>query len=739
MSDASEESDHFDGLVQEHDDSDNRSDASGRSGRHSENDDDSDSDRGQHFISRDLLDMSAEEDDEGDESDGGSESSDSEDSMDGYLNRMERSESPELHFFPQFKRLPIELRYRIWELFCPEILADRRVYPFCVRVVQHRISGERSTHISPDIHLDLMTESSRTVLAVHRESRELARRVFPDTLPFPGGTLRFNKAKDVILMNEPDYRSIRRELTPLEPSTMNQIRNIAFTSLSMTDYDFPLQLWNKTPLLKFWEDPGMIYFRQLADDERRHRLYWCGDKDQHHYRVEVCELGEHGLRERVEYHYVWPNVDKHPRVLENYIDSEDLPDDLTYDKWVESLVDEEQFYRTSIFPNRRDVDVFDQIRDRFLPILQPMVEFMTPYSNRLFEKLAQVADGDAPSDIFSSDFDEYESEEPDEYESSGIDDSDVEEDSENSADEEDDLVVVDDDSGDESTDGGASTFAGFSPPHDRDSSPVEARELPRMIDLTEDDDGAKFSSPEPEPEDDESHTIKGSDSDEEEKDEEDVRGRRPRTRRRGVIDESDEGEETGVVEQEASSKARKRKRVLDSDDEEEVIEDDEEEEAPRKRSRTSRSRRDSGLIVLPSDDSEEEIIKMREHARRARAIIIDDEDEDEDEEAGGSHRSSSDGDSESEEEEETKKPMSLMERLALHRRDNPIPGDSNDEEDEDEDPDIEEMGEDDYDARNYADFEDDDERMDPDTDGGMDDEEAVDYDEGYDEEEEEYY
>ncbi|KAM7187708.1 hypothetical protein V8F33_011092 [Rhypophila sp. PSN 637] len=699
MSDASEDSDHFDGLIQEHDETESDSVATDS---HSDAADSDSDDEG--LMGNALFDMSAEEADETGSDD--ENNSDDSDRLDGYVNRVERSESPQLHFFPQFKRLPIELRYRIWELFCPEILAKGRVYPFKPQKVDYpeSDSGEEfRMQLVPHVHLGMMTESSRAALAVDSESRGFATAAFPDILCFQGATLRFNKGKDIILIDHPalDSQGVCRYY-PLESDLMNQIHHIAFSTSALDPEVF---FWRQLPMLRFWEVPGSIYMTLSAPDvleEYFCSIKWCGERDHHHYRTEVYE-SQHGLGEDLEYHWVWPNVDKHPDYTKYWFDGSGK----TYKDWAARIRNELAIsrYRERFDPNIPDLK---EIETKFLPILRPMIEFLGSNEDRLFKKLVQVADRGPDWDGYASELDDDESDELDEYESEGIDDSDIEEPEANSEDEEDGLVVVDDDSGGEDE---GSTFAGFSPLQEHGS---------------------------PELDEDESQTARGSDSEEEE--EEDVHQWHPRAR--GSRSTADEDK---VPAESAPGRwPNKRKRVLDSDDEDDVVEIDDDDEAPRKRIRTSKS----SLVVVPDDDSEDETGRMRKNARRSRPIMVDDDDDEDSEEDEKNGRRSrpivvdDDDDEDSEEDGKdddevkgTSRPLTLMERLELHRRDNPTPGESDDD-GNGKDPDIEEMGEDDYDARNYGGFEDDDEGMDPSDDVG--DGECIDYDDGYDEQEDYY-
>lgn len=683
-------------------------------------DSDADSDAEPKFMNSRLLDLEAEEDNGSDDSDQESDDSGSRGSMDGFINRPESEEPRKVHFFPQFKRLPLEMRLRIWELFCPDLLADARVYSF---TAAHQWSGPHWTPLAPDVHLGELTEAARTVLAVHQESRDFALRAFPDTFFFPGGVIPFNREKDIILLNNP-YRS---EMEPFDPVSASQMRNVALRGRGGSLFEELSECWRALDALRDYKGHlKNVYFvseSNLWDDGRL--LSWCALKTNHQYRAETFEV-EAGLGEDLEYIFAWPDLGNHPDFMREWRNA--LAEDDKGREWLEGVepVGEEHPWADS-------ADSHTTANTATLPIIQPLIDFTWDSGPRRFEKLVRMAESGTLDEYVTSDEESSEGEdEPNEYESEGIDDSDMEELEEHSQDE-DDLVVIGDDSEDQGSDGGASTFGGFSPIQ---QTPSQAHAHGGTIDLTHDDDGANFSSPEPQ-DDDESQTVRESDSDEEPESRPRAAGKRSRSR---VVESDDEDEVVELEEEDEPPRRHKRKRDMDSDDEEDdVIEIDDEDAAPRKRSRISNSRaggsRNRTAIVIPGDDSEEEIRKTRENLRRSRAIIIDDDDdddEDEEEHSSGRNTSESDEEYESEdvEEEEASRPLSLMERLELHRRDNPTPGASGDdgEGNAKEDPNIEEMGEDDYDARNYNHFEDDDERMELSTDDDLDQGGQIDFD-----------
>lgn len=110
--------------------------------------------------------------------------------------------------FPLFQQLPPELRMYVWEAYCPELTADSRVLEFDVDLTRRRAGGPEECTVFNGIFLRTATHRIRKVLAVNRESRELALRHLPDVLVFShfGGLpehdsiVHFNSSKDVIYL-----------------------------------------------------------------------------------------------------------------------------------------------------------------------------------------------------------------------------------------------------------------------------------------------------------------------------------------------------------------------------------------------------------------------------------------------------------------------------------------------------------------------------------------------------------
>ena len=110
--------------------------------------------------------------------------------------------------FSLFSRLPPELRMYIWEAYCPELIADSRVLEFDVDLTRRRTGGPEECLVFNGIFLRTATHRMRKVLAVNRESRQLALRYLPDALVFShfdglpeqNSVVHFNSKKDVIYL-----------------------------------------------------------------------------------------------------------------------------------------------------------------------------------------------------------------------------------------------------------------------------------------------------------------------------------------------------------------------------------------------------------------------------------------------------------------------------------------------------------------------------------------------------------
>ncbi|QPC71973.1 hypothetical protein HYE68_002725 [Fusarium pseudograminearum] len=466
-------------------------------------------------------------DESSDDSDGGglldtmaadgsdSESSDDDDDENEYQSHFRSASSDD--YFPQFCRLPIELRHRIWELFCPELCARYRVLDFNISWGTARHPESDSAFVwtvREGLALEDQTKNLRTVFAVHQESRAFATNAFPNTLGIESGAgdaiVPFNQKSDVVLVNGlscPNGRLIFHL-----PDFASEVKNLALGGPAIMDN---LNDSNMLTILNEFTQLESFYVNVSSMDCQKSSLQWCTSDLVNHYRTETYER-QPGLGEDLQFLWCWPDLERHPDFAKYQI-------------------------------NR---DTWDNLPDRLAASLEkrgikawPMVAFEFESGLRRFE-LLQTLGPDFGDDSDSSEEEEDDDDDDngpdlDQYESDGIDD--------------DEIVERYEDSDDE----GISLASG---------SPAPARKFHQISDDEDDEDGegANFSEPEPEPES--APVQRGrkrrvvSDSDDEE--EEDVQ---PLTKRARVIVESDDEDDEPQVSQ--PERIQKRARPVVSDDE----------------------------------------------------------------------------------------------------------------------------------------------------------------------------
>ncbi|OBS25993.1 hypothetical protein FPOA_06523 [Fusarium poae] len=502
----------------------------------------------------DSNDDNESSDESSDDSDGGglldtmaadgsdTESSDDEDEYQSHF----KSDSTD-HYFPQFCRLPIELRNRIWELFCPELRARYRVLDFVISWGSSRYTEsdrDFAWTVRDGLALDDQTKNLRAVFAVHQESRAFATNAFPHSLSIEGGsgdaTVRFNQKSDVVLVNSLSHTSGKQFF--YLPDFASEVKNLAFGGPAILDN---LMNFSMAKLLEEFTQFESFYVSVSSTDCQKSTLQWCTSDLVNHYRTETYEK-QPGLGEDLQFLWCWPDLERHPDFAKYQI-------------------------------NR---DTWDNLPNPINNILEkrgikawPMVAFEYESGLRNFE-LLQTLGPDLGDDSDSSD-EEYDDDDDngsdlDQYESDGIDDAEIVETYE------------------DSDDDGISLASG---------SPVPVRQLHQISDDEDEDDGvgANFSEPEPEPES--APVQRGrkrrvvSDSDDEE--EEDVQ---PTTKRARVIIESDDEDDEPQVSQ--PERSQKRSRALVSDDE-----DDDEQGGV---SRQDSDNGDSSSSEEESEDSDED-------------------------------------------------------------------------------------------------------------------------------------
>ncbi|KAK4132223.1 hypothetical protein BT67DRAFT_444123 [Trichocladium antarcticum] len=487
--------------------------------------------------------------------------------------------------------------------------------------------------------LEQQTRESRAMLAVHHESRQFALKAFPDLLSFQGPGLVRFNAKRDLVFLSSD-ETVFSDLDSV-PQIPGFSEHIHHLALGMPLFNTGQQLY--PALCRAFENLKTVYYSTEPEDHKPEHLRWCTSNQANHYFLTTFEQ-EPGLGEDADHLFCWPDLENHPSFAENEIPLDCLADDLD-----------------------GDIDIKGAQPNGIK--FWPCVRFLWESDMGQFGKLLAW---DGEEKMVWALPDGEGNDESDEYESEGIDDSDISEDGSGS---DSDLVVLDHD--DDASDGEEEGEEGSEDGSSVVSRPSLGQHHVEMIDLTADDDQSApgFSSPEQS-----SSTARESD-----------------------------GSEPDQPASRISRLKRPRGRVVESDSDE-----DSEQDVPRKRARTGIHRPD---IVLSDDDVDDERRKMRAN-RRTRAIISEDEDEASDQ--GGSNPGQAQDDgagggtdwsgiSSSDEDEEPAggaaiaKPLSLAEKLQLHRDKIPIPLS------DDDDSNIEEMAGDDYDARDYADFQDDEE------------------------------
>jgi hypothetical protein len=545
-----------------------------------------------------------------------------------------RGQSTYLDSFPQFVQLPIELRQKVWEFFCPDLVARARVFEYQRAFFAHLQAAEQVSE---------QTMPARAVLLVHRESRHLALKSFPDKLETGadhGGLLPLNLQTDIVALDlgyEPGRGPAWRRC---ELRILRKAHNLGLRFLDREAFfeDWREKFFDLPSLRRIYLCFGSIFYDgpMGAWSTGPARLLWCVDHVTNQYYVSTHQL-EEGFGEDYEQVYCFPDV-KHGQYAREHVFFPKLDKfgPLLSSNNGDDLVREVAEIRRFGAPKsgRPDSDQEEEAataapEDRngqageFKYEVWPMVRFTTSSGKEkwLWE---QLKTWDGTSEGWTEDYETEDSRgSSDEYESEGIDDDDVDENP--SSEDGDDVVVLSDDDEEEEI----RLEAG----HDHSDVVVSG--------LASSPNGAiDIQSSQSDP--------AGSDEHEAEAQDEDARPIRKRSRpqqpersRKRQILASDSDNGSGSDDVRVSGRSRQRGGpVIISDDEEE---EEDANEAPRPAPYFVVSRRDKSTRAVTDSSSEEE----------------DDESQSE---AG-----------------EDARPMSLMETLRMGREQNPIPvGDSDD-------------------------------------------------------------
>lgn len=253
-------------------------------------------------------------DDEAEES--GSEHDSPDGSHEPYRGYNKYPEKPrEQTFFPQFPRLPHEIRAEIWALFCPALTARGCVFEVVLCSTQPQ-PWRLPYGVAENPLLAMQTKSIRTLLSTNRESRAMGYRRFPhrlrldcpDQVDQQHGLLPFHQDKDVILVSGllddmhllpdhplPGFTDVVRHLSiPIEPGDR------------LEDLDRWLATFQRLRAIYLRRD---VY--ELLDSTGsliRRRLGWCGSPLVNHYIAESREI-EAGFGEDLDIAYCWPDLE----------------------------------------------------------------------------------------------------------------------------------------------------------------------------------------------------------------------------------------------------------------------------------------------------------------------------------------------------------------------------------------------------------------------------------------------
>lgn len=662
-----------------------------------------------------FLDLEAEESDE--DSHGSGDNSDHEFSHIGGMNALPYRE--ELYSFPQFTRLPIELRHRIWDFVDPDLRVPHRVFKF-------RLPLLTTPRLRESELLGRQTAPARAVLSTHQESRDYALRFYPDTIVFESGnaSVRCRKETDVIAITA-DWELLLTTFVdaawqPLQ-HTLSQVKHMALeVDLLALDTDIPQNFINRKILgLGSSMVPSLDAFYFIYDDGffRPQDIKWCVTDVAHSFQLQTEEQ-EEGLGEDVDVLLCWPDLTKKDQLdcARRYVDQtdegengDDDTDDRREDGWDRVVIihnDKVAAYPMVQFAFDRGLCRYDLIRS----VNSQPGGWEKNWDPKNDGRWVHWEYSDEGSEI-------------DEYESEGIDDRPIE-DSDGDSDEDSEMVYH----GGYSDGEGPDNLSGPVSYMSAESSPAQSTTREALATANFSDPEFSESSDQNSDDgtgDDERPTRLGkqrgrggvaADTDEDSSDEDEINApKESRQPKRAVVMDSDDDNETSD-EEPAPPKRRKRAVVSDSDDEISDLEkpqpsrrckrtatsdsDDSDEGSDIQQSQPSRRRkrevlsesdgndesakteeprplkRQKRVVVSDSDSDDEGTIEKRglPSKQRKRVAVPEsdedsvDSDEDSATEAGSSDDASgSDEDSSGEEAERPKKKPSLAERLNLFR------------------------------------------------------------------------
>ncbi|KAM0254365.1 hypothetical protein ACHAQJ_006834 [Trichoderma viride] len=540
--------------------------------------------------------------------------------------------------FHKFAELPPELRIKIWELGLAG-LSQPQFLQFNLDSTSRKDPNEmvsngfgepvprryRDWSVNACTSLARATELNRNVMAVNREARQVARRLLPHSLKISirgggHGLVYFDRDRDVVQLKGYKYGHIHT--FSVEERIQDFIYHLGgfaehVVQLAIRHDDFDDEELDAsqyfTHALSQFPNLKRLFLVSMFDKYPSKEILWCGS-DYIHVHTSILRDGRN---EPLWTNRCWPNVDDYDDFTRN-----EVPAPITHLLPGEAV----PFLRTNGIQAFPMLVFDDKLGLRSLTDLK--VKWKRSYREGI--PAAELSESESEDD----DDDDDESE-PNEYESDGIDDSEIEE-SVNGEDE-DGTVSGDDIYADENE-------------HDHDGIDLNGE-----IDLSGDGVGdivPVFSDLESEPEleTNGSNAVPGE-------------GKNPRKRR--IVTDSDDDED-------ASEGSRRKHARTGSFTAQMIVSDD---EAISKPNGNGRSRRRAAIIVSDDDDEDDEDEKEDGGGGALDSKLDENDDSEVDElikrETRKGRESSDEDDDEEEEEIMDVRRLSLASRLQLVREDHP--------------------------------------------------------------------
>ncbi|KAI1820364.1 hypothetical protein F4861DRAFT_523270 [Xylaria intraflava] len=243
-----------------------------------------------------LIDLEAAEsgDDDNDADD------DADDIEDQYYDDDDDDEDDEKkqYFFPQFSRLPLEIRTMIWEAVDPYLLSEARVFNF---VLDGNFRKLQPIKMIESGNLSFQTAPARALLATNQESRRIALKHYPDVVPFRdcASDLRFRASTDIVHLGSVPDLQVALGFT-------HYARSIRYLALNTDPVSFPFSWGSEHPPAWSPNLKALFYCLSPMDLRGRH-LDWAVAESSKKFILEIKEEHYDPFKEM----YCWPDVTRH--------------------------------------------------------------------------------------------------------------------------------------------------------------------------------------------------------------------------------------------------------------------------------------------------------------------------------------------------------------------------------------------------------------------------------------------